>query len=642
VALEDAVLTMHAFLKDHDVPTDLTVKEQLRYLTHKVAEVDDETIARLQDECNNARSERDQLSAVVAGLQARHNGALTDLALLRIAERISRETIERLTEERDQAAEGFEVIKSQIRAGGTVTAMLKELTAERDRLVIEKDRFIRIMGDAWSALRMVRECIEQQSVGALPSEEAVLGIGPTLLHEATVLVEGVLALTAERDAAIELLRAEMGYARESAMKEIDALTAERDRLRVDLDAGLKAAHDRGFEVHMKLAAERDAALAESAMNEDAIRCVREELQRDPTIPIAAFIDDHARNAVIMLREARSERDAALAPPPAKALWEDIIGYAYTPTTWGKYAKYAAIHPVRIAEAMRIAMQRAPECADVIAMLIWWRALDAQTAAETQQEANKERDAALSRVAEMEALVNFDGLRQANEARHAQAIARAIRAERTRCAVIAMDPDPYWSASERCASLEARYIAKKILGEEPPEPDHALGEGDREVTTLSLRVLRDLADRCRAATGPSRELDARIWAELDGRDFEERPSASMHAALWIEAKSRSTPHDACLIGERLGDKFWPSGNRYPHVTGSLDAAMALVERMFPDAYWMFARARTRPTEPLYGFQLLNNHDIEEQIAIAEHSTREIAIVLCVLLALIERETAEGGK
>jgi hypothetical protein len=71
-------------------------------------------------------------------------------------------------------------------------------------------------------------------------------------------------------------------------------------------------------------------------------------------------------------------------------------------------------------------------------------------------------------------------------------------------------------------------------------------------------------------------------------------------------------------------------------------MALVERMFPDAYWMFARGRTRPTEPLYGFQLLNNHDIEEQIAIAEHSTREIAIVLCVLLALIERETAEGGK
>ena len=68
---------------------------------------------------------------------------------------------------------------------------------------------------AWAALQMVREAIETLGgVGALPSEDAVLGLrGPLPCHEAGVLVEAVKAITAraekaerERDALAEAIK----------------------------------------------------------------------------------------------------------------------------------------------------------------------------------------------------------------------------------------------------------------------------------------------------------------------------------------------------------------------------------------------------------------------------------------------------
>lgn len=86
-------------------------------------------------------------------------------------------------------------------------------------------------------------------------------------------------------------------------------------------------------------------------------------------------------------------------------------------------------------------------------------------------------------------------RNSNRGLLALAIARAIRGERARCVAIAAErrtvcmkaaelyaeshpKDPYYAASERCAALEARYIAEKIAGDEPAEPDHALKEAAR--------------------------------------------------------------------------------------------------------------------------------------------------------------------
>lgn len=148
----------------------------------------------------------------------------------------------------------------------------------------------------------------------------------------------------------------------------------------------------------------------------------------------------------------------------------------------------------------------------------------------------------------------------------------------------------------------------------------------ETPPLDLEVLRDLADRCKAATGPDREIDARIWAEFDGRDVEERPAIIRGA--YLEARSRVAPHDACMIVDREDD-----GQILP-VTSSSDAAMALVERRFPEAYYVLGKGVIGPDEPPFAFQLMEPIS-ERRMVVAEHNNRELAIVLCVILAEIEQ-------
>lgn len=83
------------------------------------------------------------------------------------------------------------------------------------------------------------------------------------------------------------------------------------------------------------------------------------------------------------------------------------------------------------------------------------------------------------------------------------------------------------------------------------------------------AVRDLISRLEA-TGPSRELDARIWAENDGRDI----VGPVSSATWTNAyfgKSRKPPHDECFL--------WQSGHVadfVPHYTESMDAALALYD------------------------------------------------------------------
>lgn len=95
----------------------------------------------------------------------------------------------------------------------------------------------------------------------------------------------------------------------------------------------------------------------------------------------------------------------------------------------------------------------------------------------------------------------------------------------------------------------------------------------------LTAIRDLAQRCKSATGPDREIDGRIWAELDGRDV--REGTSCFGERSVLAKSRRAPHDECVVGviDRWGVFFTVGQSpEPPRVTGSIDAAMAMVERV----------------------------------------------------------------
>jgi hypothetical protein len=68
-------------------------------------------------------------------------------------------------------------------------------------------------------------------------------------------------------------------------------------------------------------------------------------------------------------EARAaEREAEIVLPADTAdYWVAAIGGSYQPVVW---RKHEASHPTRVAQGLRIAGQRAPECADVIAAMLW--------------------------------------------------------------------------------------------------------------------------------------------------------------------------------------------------------------------------------------------------------------------------------
>jgi hypothetical protein len=115
----------------------------------------------------------------------------------------------------------------------------------------------------------------------------------------------------------------------------------------------------------------------------------------------------------------------------------------------------------------------------------------------------------------------------------------------------------------------------------------------------LIEIEALIERVEKATGPDRELDISICDELG----------------WP-------------------DKAWAGYPAGP--TSSLDAAVALVERLLPGIFYIIAKGKTRGDEPLYGVRLLFGTD--EPIGEAEHDNRECCIVLATLRALQQKATA----
>ncbi len=83
--------------------------------------------------------------------------------------------------------------------------------------------------------------------------------------------------------------------------------------------------------------------------------------------------------------------------------------------------------------------------------------------------------------------------------------------------------------------------------------------------------------------------------------------------------------------------------HPAYTASLDAALSL---MTEDQWWLFAKGRAQPDEPLYAFQIYRREDRGSDhtpIAEAEPENRELCVVITALQAklALARAAAKGG-
>lgn len=117
-------------------------------------------------------------------------------------------------------------------------------------------------------------------------------------------------------------------------------------------------------------------------------------------------------------------------------------------------------------------------------------------------------------------------------------------------------------------------------------DHIVPSGETTHT-------QDLLERVRAATGPDRELDARIYALADDRDIREAigPDGPWRGLKMLLGRSRRPPHDECVLAIWHRNSGEVSAQGAPHYTASLDAALALVERVLPDWAWSIGNLST---------------------------------------------------
>ena|ERR1700744_1060347 len=88
-------------------------------------------------------------------------------------------------------------------------------------------------------------------------------------------------------------------------------------------------------------------------------------------------------------------------------------------------------------------------------------------------------------------------------------------------------------------------------------------------------MQELIKRCEDVLSHDAELDALIWAEIDGRDVRQERNMLL-------ARSRKPPNDECLLGfidpGEHSRNFTTAGLHKPPLpsyTGSIDAALLLV-------------------------------------------------------------------
>jgi hypothetical protein len=133
-----------------------------------------------------------------------------------------------------------------------------------------------------------------------------------------------------------------------------------------------------------------------------------------------------------------------------------------------------------------------------------------------------------------------------------------------------------------------------------------------------KELAGLIERVEAAAGPDRELDSAVFAAC-GMHINPNPP-SFEYGRWPEETAD-------------GSTFY----RIDRITASIDAALALVERVLPGIFWVIGQGKTNSVEKLFGCQLL--FGTEEIIGSGESDHAPLAILLALLKALQESHDAE---
>lgn len=122
----------------------------------------------------------------------------------------------------------------------------------------------------------------------------------------------------------------------------------------------------------------------------------------------------------------------------------------------------------------------------------------------------------------------------------------------------------------------------------------------------------LVDKLKSAAGPDRVLDALLDIACDRG----RPA-------WAQDTGTLTEDGDCVRLSPSGAGWHP-----PRYTASLDAASSLI----PDGtFWMIARGRTRPDEPLGGASVMKPDDTINPIGEGEAETVPLAVCIAALEA-----------
>lgn len=154
--------------------------------------------------------------------------------------------------------------------------------------------------------------------------------------------------------------------------------------------------------------------------------------------------------------------------------------------------------------------------------------------------------------------------------------------------------------------------------------------DHAPTTGAGSALPDLLARVRAAEGPSREIDCALACALDG--------------FWVELAAYPNQDgtilraDFCRTNE---DGGWSSpghgGDQMVRAyTASLDAALALVERVLPGWHWEVGK---EPDKPLFSAWVVRD-DGTASSGETWAPTPALALLAALLTALIVTGNAEN--
>lgn len=139
---------------------------------------------------------------------------------------------------------------------------------------------------------------------------------------------------------------------------------------------------------------------------------------------------------------------------------------------------------------------------------------------------------------------------------------------------------------------------------------------------AAKTIPALIEKLSGLKGPDREVDALLWAWLDGRSVREDRDA-------LFGKRREPPHDECLLGWRaMPVEPFICADYIPAYTGSLDAVTALIER---DGTWDWSIFRDNG-EAIAGVQPASEDGCD--CADAHALTPALALLIAFLEAKME--------